>query len=71
MSRWTNVRSDNTPTKRTRERKSDYLEGPFPWTRQQAVACFEAHGWGGGECLLIAMRNAWVDPRPRAIPLTR
>lgn len=68
--RWTNVRSDNTPTKRTRERerKSDYLEGPFPWTERQAVACFEAHGWGGGQCLLVAMRNAWADPRPPCYP---
>jgi hypothetical protein len=71
MSRWTNVRYDRRPAVRksvTSGRKNDYLEGPFPWTRQQAIACFEAHGWGGGKCLLVAMRNAWADPRPACYP---
>ena len=70
MDRWTNVRYENTPATRitVKERKADYLEGPFPWTERQAIACFAAHGWGGGDCLLIAMRNAWADPRPPCYP---
>jgi len=71
MDRWTNVRYERQPAVRksvTSRRKDDYPAGPFEWTERQAVACFEAHGWGGGECLLIAMRNAWADPRPPCYP---
>lgn len=71
MDRWTNVRYENRPATRrstSGPRKADYLEGPFPWTEGQAVACFEAHGWGGGDCLFAAMRNAWADPRPPCYP---
>lgn len=69
--RWTNVRYEKRPATRrstSGPRKDDYLEGPFTWTEQQAHACFASHGWGGGECLLVAMRNAWADPRPPCYP---
>lgn len=71
MNRWTNVRYDRQPAIRksdTSGRKDEYPAGPFPWTEQQAHACFAAHGWGGGDCLLIAMRNAWANPRPACYP---
>lgn len=49
-------------------RKSDYPEGPYPWTEKQGRACFEAHAWAGTTALVNAMRVAWMDDRPPCYP---
>jgi hypothetical protein len=72
MNRWTNVRHESSTSGqspvRERPRKNDYLAGPFPWTGEQAVACFEAHGWAGGDALVRGLSAAWEDPRPPCFP---